>query len=417
MQPLLDAVVGYLPAPHEGSPLRDARTGSEIERSASAPLVAFCFKVSFDRFGQLTFVRVYGGELRKGTTVWNSTMGRDQRVGRLVRMFADSQEEVEVLRAGDIGAIVGGSYRTGETLSDPDRRFVLESIVAPEPVLRLAIEPQSRSDRDRLGPAMGRLLAEDPSLTLRTDPQTGQSILGGLGQLHLEVSIERLRLEYGVVVRGGRPEVAFRETVSGSVEHEVKHVKQTGGPGQYAHIRIRLRSAPRGSGLAFEDLTRGGVIAAEYIPGVRKGIEEAMQSGVLGGYPVTDVHVALVDGSQHSNDSSEMAFKHAGGIAFREACRLADPVLLEPIVNLEILVPDDQVGSVVGDLGSRRANVLSLDQQGTTRVIVADVPLTEMFDYANCLNTITHGRGQHSMSFSHYAEVPKGIVDRLLGGA
>ena len=404
VQPLLDAVVDFLPAP---------------QSEGNDTLVAFCFKVAFDRFGQLTFVRVYEGELRKGAQVASSAHNRKVRVGRIVRLFADDQHDVEVLRAGDIGAIVGGAYRTGETLSDPSVPVNLEPLLSPEPVVRLAIEPKTMEDRERLSAALVKMLAEDPSLELSTDPDTGQTILGGIGQLHLEVVVERLEREHQVRVNTGRPKVAFRESITTAVDFEHKHQKQTGGPGQFAHLKIRVAPGPRGSGIAFESQIRGGAISNEYISGVRKGIIEAAQSGVLGGYPVVDVNVTLLDGSQHSNDSSEMAFRLAAGHAFREAQKRADAVLLEPIVELQVVTSEEYLGSVIGDLSSRRGQITSMGQDSqlettTTREVRGAVPLVEMFGYASSLNGMTHGRGQHSFSFARYAEVPSGLTKRLL---
>ncbi len=398
VQPLLDAIVAYLPAPSD----------------EEGPLRAFCFKVAFDRFGQLTFVRVYAGELRKGTTVTSSRTGKTLRIGRIVRVFADAHEEVDVLEAGDIGAIVGGGFHTGETLADPAHPCTLPVLRIPPPVVRLAVEPKTTSDRDRFGAAIERLLAEDPSLSLSSDPETGQTILAGIGQLHLEVTLERLRLEHDVVARAGKPKVAYRETVGAAIEHEVKYVKQSGGPGQYAHLRIALSPAERGAGLVFENRIRGGAIAAKHVVGVRKGIVEAMHEGVLAGHPVADVCVALLDGSEHSNDSSELSFKIAAVIALKEAMKRAQPRLLEPLMDVEVLVADEHLGAVIGDLAARRATVTSLDQRASTRVVRAEAPLVEMFGYDAALAAITHGRGTHDMALGRYELVGNDIAARLL---
>ncbi|MEM9189423.1 MAG: elongation factor G [Myxococcota bacterium] len=413
VQPLLDAVVAYLPAPEEGPPLEDLQSKQQRPRTAEAPLAAFCFKVVFARYGQLTFVRVYSGQLKKGEKV-RSSDGSMLRVGRLVRLFADRLEDIELLHAGDIGAILGGECRTGATLTDPDHPITLETVVVPRPVVRLAIEPRARVDRDRLAGALHRMIVEDPSLRLSTDPDTGQTLLGGIGELHLEVTVERLAREHGVEVSVGRPKVAYRETIRKEVSHAYKHVKQTGGPGQWAQVHLAVKPGPLGSGLTFEDRITGGVIAADYIPGVRKGVEEAMLSGILGGYPVTDVEVALVDGAQHKTDSSELAFKVAGGQAFRQAMRLADPALLEPMMDVEVLVSEENLGAVLGELATRRGQVTAMTGRKTTQVVTAKVPLREMFGFASALNAASHGRGQHSMAFSHYAEVPDAIATKLL---
>ena len=415
MQSVLASVVCYLPAPSDIGPLVDVH-GTERERAKDEKLVAFCFKVAHDRFGQISFVRVYSGELRKGLQVLSSR-GNTLRVGRIATVFADAQRDTPALCAGDIGVIIGGHYKMGETLSELDHPMDLESIADTEAVVWLAIEPKSSKDRDRLGSALGRVLSEDPSLGLSTDSETGQTVLSGVGQLHLEVTLERLRSQFGVEVSVGKPKVAFKETIRMPVEHEHKHVKQTGGPGQYAHLCIEVAPAERGEGLVFENHIRGGAISSEYIPGVRKGIEEAMQHGILGGYPVTDVHVALVDGSQHNNDSSEMAFKVAAKQAFRAACRKAQGVLLEPMMTVEVLVGEEHVGSVIGEVSSRRGNFVSLSMRGTTQVVHASAPLANMFGFADSLSTLSSGRGQFSMTFSHYEEVAEVTAAELLSVA
>lgn len=411
---VLDAVVSYLPSPEEGAPIRDVHTGESRARDASAPLAAYCFKVTFDRHGQLTYVRVLSGVLRKGSEVVSSRGGKRLRVGRLVRVFADAREPTDVLVSGEIGAILGGELRSGETLADPASPIVLEPFDVPEPVMHLALEATTHADWDRLATVLGRVLAEDPSLALSTDCETGETLLGGIGQLHLDVTLERMRRDHGLRVRVGRPKVAFRETVRGVAEHELVYKKQTGGPGQYAHVRLRVGPADAGAGLVFEDLVTGGALLAEHVSGVRKGVAEAALTGVLGGFPVTDVHVTLVDGSRHTNDSSEMAFKAAASIAFREASRLARPALLEPVARLVVLTPEASLGGVIGDLGGRRGNVVSMEQRGGTSVLTAEVPLAAMFGYANALSTLTHGRGQCSTTLSHYAVVEDAVARTLL---
>ncbi len=416
VQSVLDAVVELLPAPADRGPILGL-DGAERERSAEAPLAAYAFKVVHDRFGPLTFVRVYAGELRKGQTAWRSSDEKRFRIGRVVRVFADRLDDTDALGAGEIGALVGARVQTGETLAEPSATLRLESLEVPEPVVRRAIEPCTRRDRDRFADAMGKVLIEDPSLAFETDPDTGQTLLAGVGELQLEVTRDRLKREHGVEVTLGRPKVACRETLGATATHTTKHVKQSGGPGQYAIVQLEVSPLPRGEGFVFEDRTRGGVLAREYVEGVRKGVQAAMHTGVLGGHPVVDVQVAVLDGDQHSNDSSEMAFQIAGGLAFQEACRKARPLLLEPIMSLEILVSEDVLGAVLGDLGRRRGRVVSLTARGGTQVVQAEVPLVELFGYAGELGGLTHGRGEHSMTFAHHATVPDPLVQQLLDAA
>lgn len=416
VQPLLDAVVDLLPAPTDAGPVV-AADGQARERSRSERLSALVFKVAWHSFGQLSFVRVYSGVLEKGMTVKSSRRPRGVRVGRLVRLFADHTSELESVGAGDIVAIIGGSYVTGETLADPAHPLALESVVAPATVVRLAIEPSTSKDRDKMGRALRRLLIADPSLRLTADSETGQTLLGGMGQLHLEVTVARLRSEHGVAVTTGAPKVAYKATLRRSIEHELEYKKQTGGPGQYAHVVLRVAPAEPGAGLVFTDEIRGGVVPREYIPGVHEGVREAMDRGILGGHAVVDVAVTLLDGSFHSNDSSEMAFKEAGRLAFVAAAKRADPVVLEPVVRLEVTTPSAPMGAVMGDLSSRRGQILAMNPGEALSVVTAEVPLAETFGYATRLSSLTHGRGSHAMELSRYAPVPDAVAARLLESA
>jgi elongation factor G len=406
IQPLLDAMVAYLPSPLDREPVRDV--GGDVTRppSRTAPLAALGFKVVFDDHGQMTFVRVYSGVLAKGMTVRGSRAGRAFRVGRLVQLLADKREEVERLEAGEIGAILGAPLASGETLADPDQPITLEAIVTPDPVVRFALEPRTREDRERLSLALARMVAADPSLHLESDAETGQAILAGMGQLHLDIAVERLETEHGVHVTAGRPRVAYHTTLGRTVRREVRHVKQSGGPGQFAHVIVEVGPAPSGSGFVFEDRVRGGAIPRAFVGAVEDGVREAMSEGLLGGHPVVDVHVALLDGSTHPKDSSELAFKIAGAMAFRAAAADAAPILLEPIMRLEVTCPDESVGQVVGDLGRRRGQVIGLDVRGTDRVVRAEVPLAESFGYAGSLSGLTHGRGRFVLEPGRYEPVP-----------
>ncbi|MCB9647685.1 MAG: elongation factor G [Deltaproteobacteria bacterium] len=395
----LDAIVELLPAPR--SVLADG------------PL-AFCFKVVFPKFGQMSFLRVYAGSLRRGDAVWSSGQRRRVRVGRLVRLFGDRLDDVEVLESGAIGAVIGGGLRTGDTLSAPSAQVSLEGLEAPEPVVHLAIEPRRPSDRERLAQHLDRMLLEDPSLTRRTDPETGEALLGGVGQLHLEVTLARLRARSGVEVRVGRPKVALRSTVARVVERRHRHVKRTGGPGQFAEVLLRLEPLAVGAGFVFVDETRGGAVPAEYVAGVDKGVREALARGPLDGHPVVDVRVTLLDGATHSHDSSELAFKIAAQDCLREILAAADPVLLEPLAGLEVTAPDEVVGGIVGDLQRRRAVVDALDVVASGKRVRARVPLVELFGYAGDLASLSQGRAQHSAAPSGYAPAPRELQADLL---
>ena len=402
VQPLLDGVVAYLPSPVD----RGALDGVH-EPSAKAPLAALGFKVVFDDHGQMTFVRVYSGVLEKGDTILASRAGRKLRVGRLVQLMADEREEVARLEAGEIGAVIGLPLAGGETLSAVDTPVVLEAIVAPEPVMRVAIEAKTSADREHLGVALGRMVAADPSLHIETDAETGQTLLAGMGQLHLDIAVERLKLEHDVEVVTGEPLVAYKSTLTNTVRREYRHVKQSGGPGQWAHVVLEVGPAARGAGLVFENLIKGGAIPREYVRGVERGVRRALSDGLLGGHPVVDVRVAVVDGATHPNDSSELAFEIAGHLGFRAAAAEAAPVVLEPVMSLEVACDDESLGTVIGDVTRRRGNVIAIEPRGDERIVRADVPLAEMFGYANQLSGLTHGRGRFTLEPSRYEPVTK----------
>ncbi|MDW8358334.1 elongation factor G [Thermus sp.] len=422
VQLLLDGVVDYLPSPLDIPPIRGTNDAGEVvERPAdpNGPLAALAFKIMADPYvGRLTFIRVYSGTLRSGSYVMNTTKGKKERVARLLQMHANHREEVEELRAGELGAVVGLKETiTGDTLvGEGDEPIVLESIEVPEPVIDLAIEPKTKADQDKLGIALARLGEEDPTFRVSTDPETGQTIISGMGELHLEIIVDRLKREFKVDANVGKPQVAYRETITRPVDVEGKFIRQTGGRGQYGHVKIKAEPLPRGSGFEFVNAIVGGVIPKEYIPAVQKGIEEAMQSGPLIGFPVVDVKVTLYDGSYHEVDSSEMAFKIAGSMAIKEAVQKGDPVILEPIMRVEVTTPEEYMGDVIGDLNSRRGQILGMEPRGNAQVIRAYVPLAEMFGYATDLRSKTQGRGSFVMFFDHYQEVPKQVQEKLIKG-
>jgi elongation factor G len=398
VEPLLDAMVALLPSPREARP----------EWAEGEGLVALGFKVTFDDHGQLTFVRVYRGAIEKGMTVLASRAGRKLRVGRLVQLMADAREEVTRLEAGEIGAIVGLPLAGGETICAPEAPVVLEAIAAPEPVVRMAIEPKTSADRERLGVALGRMVAADPSLRIESDGETGQTLLAGMGQLHLEIAVERLETEHRVAVATGRPLVAYRTTLGRTVRRELRHVKRNGGPGQWAHVVIEVGPAERGAGVVFEDRIRGGAVPREFIRAVEAGVRDAAADGLLGGHPVVDVKVVLLDGATHAVDSSELAFRIAGAAAFRAAAGEAEPQLLEPVMKLEVTVPEAAVGSVVGDIARRGGQVLGHDVREAVgdHVVHAEVPLAESFGYAGALSGLSHGRGRFTLEPLRYEAVP-----------
>ncbi|AEV15508.1 Elongation factor G 1 [Thermus sp. CCB_US3_UF1] len=422
VQLLLDAVVDYLPSPLDIPPIRGTTPEGEtveIYPDPEGPLSALAFKIMADPYvGRLTFIRVYSGTITSGSYVYNTTKGRKERVARLLRMHANHREEVEELKAGDLGAVVGLKETiTGDTLVGEDApRVILESIEVPEPVIDVAIEPKTKADQDKLSQALARLAEEDPTFRVSTHPETGQTIISGMGELHLEIIVDRLKREFKVDANVGKPQVAYRETITRPVDVEGKFIRQTGGRGQYGHVKIKAEPLPRGSGFEFVNAIVGGVIPKEYIPAVQKGIEEAMQSGPLIGFPVVDVKVTLYDGSYHEVDSSEMAFKIAGSMAIKEAVQKGDPVILEPIMRVEVTTPEEYMGDVIGDLNSRRGQILGMEPRGNAQVIRAYVPLAEMFGYATDLRSKTQGRGSFVMFFDHYQEVPKQVQEKLIKG-
>ncbi len=420
VQPLLDAIVEYLPSPVDIPPVTGINpdTGEEEQRPADpeAPLAALVFKIVADPYvGRLAYVRVYSGRLTTGKTVWNTTRNRKERIGRLLRMHADKREDIQEIAAGDIGAIVGPKQTfTGETLSDPNHPIVLESIEFPEPVISVAIEPKTKADQEKLGEALRRLAEEDPTFKVRTDEQTGQTIISGMGELHLEVLIDRMMREFRVQANVGRPQVAYKETITRPVRQEGRFVRQTGGRGQYGHVVLELEPLEPGEGFVFEDKTVGGVVPKEFIPAVEAGVKEALDAGVLG-YPMVDVKATLVDGSYHEVDSSDIAFKIAASMATREGAKKAGPVLLEPIMKVEVTVPEQYLGDVIGDINSRRGEIDGIEQrQGGLQVVRAYVPLAEMFGYATRLRSLTQGRGTFSMEFHHYQKVSEDIARKIL---
>jgi elongation factor G len=424
VQPLLDAVVDYLPSPLDIPPVQGLKPNSEEEliRQANeeAPLSALVFKIVTDAYvGRLAYIRVYSGKIKQGSTVYNSTKGRRERVGRLIRMYADRREDVDEVLAGDIAAVLGmkGTF-TGDTLCDASNQIVLESITFPEPVIFLTIEPKTMADQDKMSEALQKLAEEDPTFRVGVDENTGQTMIWGMGELHLEVLIVRLLREFKVQARIGRPRVAYRESISKPVPKVVhRYVKQTGGKGHFAHVVMKLERGEPASGIVFEARIKGGAIPREFVLGVEKGVKEAAESGVLAGYPVTDVKVTLYDGSIHEVDSSEMSFKVAGSMAFKEGVQRGAPVLLEPVMHAEVVVPEVHIGDVSGDLSSRRATIEGIEPRtGETQAIRAKVPIAEMFGYATDLRSMTQGRGVFTMEFDHYAQVAEQVTKELLTG-
>ena len=422
VQPMLDAVRDYLPSPLDLPPTKGTlpNKDTEVERVCAddAPFAALAFKIMTDPYvGKLTYVRVYSGSLGKGDTVINSTRGgHKERIGRILQMHANTREDKDVVHAGDIFAAVGlKNTRTGDTLCDPGNPIVLEELVFPEPVIHVAVEPKTKVDQDKLSKALYALSEEDPTFRVRTDEETGQTVISGMGELHLEVLVDRMLREFSVDANVGKPQVAYRETLRKVVEKvEEKYVRQTGGKGQYGHVVITVEPTGPGGGYEFLDQISGGVIPKEYISSIDQGIQEALTSGVLAGYPVVDVRVKLTYGSFHDVDSSEMAFKIAGSLAIKKAARLASPVLLEPIMAVEVVTPEDYMGDVIGDLSSRRGRVEGMDQRGNSHVIKAQVPLSDMFGYATDLRSRTQGRAQYTMQFHSYQEVPDSIAKEIV---
>jgi elongation factor G len=420
VQPLLDAVIDYLPSPLDVPPMRglNPETGETEERKAAddAPFSALAFKIMTDQHvGQLVFLRVYSGTLEAGSGVYNSTRGKKERVGRLLRMHANKKEEVEAIASGDIAAAIGLKVTTtGDTLCDADKPIVLEAMTFPEPVIAVAIEPKTRVDEEKLGIALARLAMEDPTFRVTTEEETSQTLIHGMGELHLEIIVDRLLREFHVEANVGKPQVAYRETIRRKGEAQGKFVRQTGGRGQYGDVYIEVEPNEAGGGFVFENKIVGGSVPREYVPAVEKGIKEAMQTGIMAGYPMVDIKVFLTDGSYHDVDSSEMAFKIAGSMGFKEACRKAKPVLLEPVMDVEVVTPEEYMGSIVGDLNSRRGRIVSLEARGTSQVIRANVPLAMMFGYATEMRSMTQGRATYTMQFHRYEEVPTAISEEIM---
>jgi len=420
VQPLLDAVIDYLPAPVEVDWIKgiDPKTGEEISVNPGddEPFAGLAFKIMTDPFvGKLTFTRFYSGIITAGSYVLNATKNKKERVGRLLRMHANKREEVSEFYSGEIGAIVGLKHTlTGDTLCDEKRPIILERMEFPDPVISVAVEPKTKADQEKMALALQKLAEEDPSFRVTTDEETGQTIISGMGELHLEIIVDRLKREFKVECNTGKPQVAYRETFKKQVEQEYKYAKQTGGRGQYGHVFIRLIPQEPGKGYEFVDLIKGGVIPREYIPAVGKGIQEAAQGGILAGFPVVDFKVELYDGSYHEVDSSEMAFKIAGSMAFKEGVKKANPVILEPIMKVEIEVPEEYMGDVIGDINRRRGQVNSMEDVHGIKKINAFIPLAEMFGYSTDLRSMTQGRGTYSMVFDHYEEVPSNIAEEII---
>jgi elongation factor G len=425
VQLLLDAVVDFLPSPEDIPPVRgiDPRKEIEIERHVEddAPLSALVFKIVTDPYvGRLAYIRVYSGKLSQGVMVYNSTKDRRERVGRLLRMYADRREDISEVMAGDIGAVLGlkDSF-TGDTLSDATNPIILENITFPEPVISVAIEPKTVADQNKMADSLRKLSEEDPTFRVRTDDDTGQTIISGMGELHLEILVDRMLREFRVQARVGKPQVAYRESISRKVEKvEQRYIRQTGGRGQYGHVVLELTPGEPGSGIVFVNDIIGGIIPKEYIPGIEKGVREAAEGGVLAGYPVTDVHVRLYDGSFHEVDSSEMAFKVAGSIAFKDGVQKGAPILQQPIMKVETIAPEEFLGDILGQLNSRRGEILGMEvRPGNTQAVRAMVPLAEMFGYATDLRSITQGRGVFTMEFDHYARVPDSVARTIISGS
>jgi elongation factor G len=422
VQPLLDAVVDYLPSPVDVPAIKgfDPNKGLDVivERPASddAPFAALAFKIMTDSFvGQLTFIRVYSGVMTSGSSVYNATKQKTERVGRLLKMHANKREEIKEVYAGDIAAAVGlKSVGTGDTICDEKKPVVLESMDFPEPVISLAIEPKTKADQEKLGAGMQKLMAEDPTFRVKTDQATGEVVIAGMGELHLEIIVERLRREFNVDANTGRPQVAYKETLTRPADGEMKYAKQTGGRGQYGHAKIHLYPGEPGSGFVFENEIKGGAIPKEFIKPIQEGIREALTRGVLAGYPVDDVRVELYDGSYHEVDSSEMAFKIAGSMAFQDAAKKAKPVLLEPVMRVEVVVPKEHMGDVIGNLSGRRGHIQSQEDRGGTQIINARVPLAEMFGYATDLRSRTQGRATYSMHFDRYEPAPANVSEEVV---
>ncbi len=423
VQPLLDAIVRYLPSPLDIPPIRgtDPDSSEESLRRSSdeEPFAALIFKIMTDPFvGQLAFVRVYSGALESGSTVYNAAKGRNERIGRLLKMHANKREEIKQVYSGDICAVVGlKDVTTGETICDKKSPIILESMDFPTPVIAVAIEPKTRADQEKLGLSLRKLMQEDPTFKVHTDQDTGQTIISGMGELHLEIIVDRLLREFDVGASVGKPQVAYRESITSAAEGEGRFVRQTGGRGQYGHVKIRIEPAEPGTGFIFDNAIVGGAIPREFIGPAEAGCREAMEGGILAGYEMLDVQVTLYDGSQHDVDSSEIAFKIAGSMAFRDAASKADPVLLEPVMKVEVVVPDEYMGDVIGDLNSRRGRISQMEPRGNSQVVTSFVPLSEMFGYATTVRSLSQGRATYSMHFERYEQIPDNLAEELVARA
>ncbi|MCF6207722.1 MAG: elongation factor G, partial [Sulfurovum sp.] len=421
VQTLLDAVVDYLPSPVEAPPIKgtlmdDPDTEVIVESTDDGEFASLAFKIMTDPFvGQLTFIRVYRGSLESGSYVLNSTKGKKERVGRIMKMHAIKREEISEIYAGEIGAVVGlKNTTTGDTLCSEKDKVVLERMDFPDPVISVAVEPKTKADQEKMGIALGKLAAEDPSFRVSTDEESGQTIISGMGELHLEIIVDRMKREFKVEAEVGAPQVAYRETIRKAVNKEYKYAKQSGGRGQFGHVYLKIEPLEPGSGYEFVDEIKGGVIPKEFIGPVDKGIQEAMQRGIQAGYPVEDVKVTLYDGSYHDVDSSEMAFKLAGSMGFREGAKEANPVILEPMMKVEVEVPEEFMGDVIGDVAKRRGNVTGMDDRAGNKIVNAFVPLSEMFGYSTDLRSMTQGRATYAMEFDHYEEVPANVAKEII---
>ena len=421
VQTLLDAVVDYMPAPTEvpqikGTMMDDEETEVTVDSTDEGPFAALAFKIMTDPFvGQLTFIRVYRGILESGSYAVNTTKDKKERVGRIMKMHAIKREEVKAIYAGEIGAVVGlKSTTTGDTLASDADKVVLERMDFPEPVISVAVEPKTKADQEKMGIALGKLAAEDPSFRVHTDEESGQTIISGMGELHLEILVDRMKREFKVEAEVGAPQVAYRESIRKEVEQEYKYAKQSGGRGQFGHVYLRIKPGEAGTGYIFHNEIKGGVIPKEFIPAVQKGCEEAMQNGILAGYPIEDVEVALYDGSFHDVDSSEMAFKLAASMGFKEGARNANPAILEPMMKVEVEVPEEYMGDVIGDLNRRRGQVNNMGDRSGNKIVDAFVPLSEMFGYSTDLRSSTQGRATYAMEFDHYEEVPRNVAEEII---
>jgi elongation factor G len=420
VQTLLDAVIEYLPAPTEVSNIKGTKVDNEeevsVESTDNGEFAALAFKIMTDPFvGTLTFIRVYRGKLEAGSYAINTTKGKKERVGRILKMHSNKREDIKVLYAGEIGAVVGlKDTTTGDTLSSEREKVILEKMEFPEPVISVAVEPKTKADQEKMGIALSKLAQEDPSFRVSSDEESGQTIISGMGELHLEIIVDRMMREFNVEANIGEPQVAYRETIKSEVTQEYKYAKQSGGRGQYGHVFIKMRPIEPGSGFVFNNAIKGGVVPREYIPAVEKGCNEAMQNGVLAGYPIEDIEITLYDGSYHDVDSSEMAFKLAASMAFKAGAKKANPAILEPMMKVEVEVPEDYMGDVIGDLNRRRGQINAMGDRGGNKTVEAFVPLSEMFGYSTDLRSNTQGRATYSMEFDHYEEVPKNVAEEII---